>query len=119
MPKLIKIVNGVAVHEYPLERGVLYIGRAPENEIQLDDSAVSSRHARVRVEASVYMEGCDDVWLEDSDSTNGTLLNDRRITRARLRNGDVIRIGTHRLEFVDEANLGAETTRLLLTDTLD
>ncbi len=119
MPKLVKIVNGVIVREYPLNDKEVTIGRAPGNPIQLDDATVSSLHARVEILPSAYLEGFSDVWLEDKNSTNGTLINGRRITRVRLKHGDVVGIGSHKLEFVDENNLGTETTRLLLTDTRD
>ncbi len=119
MPKLVKSVNGVVVREYPLNREKLTIGRAASNQIQLEDETVSTVHALIRVEPSVYLEGSSDIWLEDKGSTNGTLLNGRRITRQRLKNGDVIKIGANLLEFVDEGNMGTETTRLLLTDTQD
>lgn len=117
MPKLVKIVNGVVVREYPLKGKEITIGRAAANPIQLDDATVSGLHARVQVLPSAYLEGLSDFWLEDRNSTNGTLINGRRITRERLKHGDIVGIGAHRLEFIDENNLGAETTRLLLNDT--
>ena len=119
MPKLVKTVNGVVVREYPLESDEVQIGRSPDNQIQLDDSTVSSAHARIQQLPSAYLEGLKDVWLEDRNSTNGTKINGRAITRERLKHGDVIRIGSYQLEYVDESNLGSETTRLLLNDTHD
>jgi len=119
MPKLVKIVNGVVVREYPLSDKEVSIGRAASNPIQLDDATVSSVHARVQTLPSAYLEGFNDVWLEDNKSTNGTLINGRRITRERLKHGDIVGIGAHKLEFIDENNLGTETTRLLLNDTRD
>lgn len=119
MPKLVKIVNGVVVREYPLNDKEITIGRAAGNPIQLDDSTVSSLHARVQILPSAYLEGLNDFWLEDKNSTNGTSINGRRITRERLKHGDVVGIGAHKLEFIDENNLGTETTRLLLNETRD
>ncbi|GAB4349647.1 MAG: hypothetical protein Kow006_11600 [Gammaproteobacteria bacterium] len=119
MPKLVKIVNGVAVREYPLDSDEIRIGRSPDNQIQLDDSTVSGSHARIQLLPSAYLEGLKDIWIEDTNSTNGTKINGRPITRERLKHGDVVGIGSHRLEFVDENNLGSETTRLLLNDTHD
>lgn len=119
MPKLVKIVNSIVVREYPLDGKEIAIGRAANNPIQLDDSTVSSVHARVQILPSVYLEGFNDVWLEDRNSTNGTLINGRRITRERLKHGDIVGIGAHKLEFIDENNLGTETTRLLLNETRD
>lgn len=117
MPKLVKNVDGVVVQEYPLNSDEIWIGRSPDNQIQLDDSAVSGSHARIQQLPSAYLEGLKDVWLEDNDSTNGTKINGRAVTRERLKHGDVIRIGSYQLEYIDESNLGSETTRLLLNDT--
>lgn len=119
MPKLVKIVNGVVVREYPLDSDEIRIGRSPDNQIQLDDTTVSSSHARIQQLPSAYLEGLKDIWIEDTKSTNGTKINGRTVTRERLKHGDMIRIGAHQLEFIDESNLGSETTRLLLNDTHD
>jgi pSer/pThr/pTyr-binding forkhead associated (FHA) protein len=75
-------------HRIELDSAPVEIGRALENEIQLeDDEFASARHARLTPQR-------DGVWLEDSGSTNGTFVNGDRLTRAqRLEPGDVIRIG--------------------------
>src|SRR5256885_3589284 len=66
------------------------IGRRPDNTIILDDAAVSGHHA------CVFRDG-DDLVVEDLESTNGTFVNDKRVTRQPLRRGDVIAIGKHTL----------------------
>jgi len=71
---------------------VVTIGRLPDNTIVIDSSAASGHHA------CAALEGHDFV-LEDLASTNGTFVNDTRVSRHTLRNGDVIRIGDHTLEF--------------------
>jgi pSer/pThr/pTyr-binding forkhead associated (FHA) protein len=75
-------------HAIELDSTPLDVGRALENEIQLEqDEYASSRHARLTPQR-------DGVWLEDTGSTNGTFVNGVRLTRAkRLEPGDVIRIG--------------------------
>jgi hypothetical protein len=74
--------------EWPLcERGRWVLGRAPACDIVLDgDDAVSRVHAEIAVRA-----GC--CLIRDLDSCNGTLLNGRPVRRARLRRGDVLRVG--------------------------
>jgi len=65
----------------------LTIGRGPENALDLRDVRVSRRHARVRTTD-------DGAFLEDLGSTNGTILNGRRLEApARLSAGDTIEIG--------------------------
>ncbi|MCW3844376.1 FHA domain-containing protein [Micromonospora yasonensis] len=71
------------------------IGRAPTVDIVLVDPHLSRRHATVRLTA----EG---VSLTDLDSTNGTWLNDQRVSDSvRLADGDVVRVGRTELRFFD------------------
>ena len=66
------------------------VGRAPANSLMLKDSEqrVSSYHARIEGGA----EGC--YFLEDRHSTNGTFINERKITRQELCDGDRVRFGS-------------------------
>lgn len=66
---------------------VVRIGRAPENEIVLDDLLVSRRHAELRR----LPDG--DYELTDLGSHNGTYVNGRRIEQARLEELDVVAVG--------------------------
>ena len=65
------------------------IGRDPECDVRLTSDAylmVSRRHALVRLDG-------DQLWIEDQNSFNGTLVNGRRITREPLHPGDSVRLG--------------------------
>jgi pSer/pThr/pTyr-binding forkhead associated (FHA) protein len=68
------------------------VGRLPDNTLVIDNPAVSSHHA------CVFRDG-DHYVVEDLDSTNGTFVNEERITRHNLRNGDVLLVGKHKLVF--------------------
>ena len=68
------------------------LGRARANDIVLEDVAVSSQHCRIRLEQGRFV-------LHDLKSTNGTLVNDQKVTRHALSEGDVIRIGETSLQF--------------------
>jgi hypothetical protein len=74
--------------EWPLgERGRWVVGRASTCDFVLaDDDAVSRRHAEIAVRAGLCL-------VRDLDSCNGTVLNGRLVRRARLRRGDVLRLG--------------------------
>jgi hypothetical protein len=64
-----------------------HIGRGKNNEITLNDPQVSRRHALIQVEG-------DTCSVRDLKSSNGTFVNDFRITQpARLRSGDILRVG--------------------------
>jgi Protein of unknown function (DUF3662)/FHA domain len=74
----------------PIGRSPIVIGRLPECGVVLSDTNVSRRHAQV-----VMDDG--EIMVSDLGSTNGTFVNGRRITRAAIRPGDELSIGTSRL----------------------
>jgi hypothetical protein len=71
---------------------VTSIGRAKANDIVLEDVAISSQHCRIRPENGLFV-------VHDLRSTNGTFLNERKITRAQLSSGDVLKVGETSLQF--------------------
>ncbi len=71
---------------------VTSIGRAKANDIVLEDVAISSQHCRIRPENGLFM-------VHDLRSTNGTFLNERKVTRAQLNSGDVLKVGETSLQF--------------------
>ncbi len=76
--------------------GLTRIGRSPQSEVWLPDTALSGCHARI------FRQGGNWV-LEDSGSTNGTFVNGQRVTRHELRDGDVIAVGRTQLAFHADA----------------
>lgn len=68
------------------------IGRIPEVDIQIADTKASRRHTRVVQTGGAY-------FCEDMESRNGTLVNGKKISRVKLRDGDVITIGKTELVF--------------------
>ena len=65
----------------------LTIGRNEENLLVLTDQYVSAFHAKI------YLKNTDYI-IEDNKSTNGTFVNDKKIMKTIIKNGDEIRIGT-------------------------
>ncbi|MDP9267118.1 MAG: FHA domain-containing protein [Acidobacteriota bacterium] len=81
---------------WTLDQREVTLGRDPDSDVRLTADEflmVSRRHAIVRT------VGEGDVWLEDQNSFNGTLLNGRRISNERLNSGDLIRLGDDGPEF--------------------
>lgn len=76
----------------------LTIGRSPESDIHLPDPSVSRQHALA------YLED-ERAVLEDMDSLNGTYINEERVKKAVLSNGDVVRIGDVTVQFLQEEGL--------------
>ncbi|MGE0454352.1 MAG: diguanylate cyclase [Vicinamibacteria bacterium] len=68
------------------ERPVV-VGRSPDVDLTIDDSAVSRRHAQIEI-------GPEGHVLTDLQSTNGIFVNGLRATRQPLRDGDRIQVGT-------------------------
>ncbi|MCW2607168.1 MAG: domain containing protein [Frankiales bacterium] len=65
---------------------VTVLGRGQEADVQVVDTGVSRRHAELRLQP-------DGVEVVDLQSTNGTRVNSRRVSSARLRDGDVVELG--------------------------
>tara|TARA_R110002111_G_scaffold180376_7_gene246016 strand:- start:813 stop:1487 length:675 start_codon:yes stop_codon:yes gene_type:complete len=88
-------MNGVVQGEYELNQERLTIGRKPDNDIPIDNLAVSGKHALV-------ITILDDSFLEDLGSTNGSYVNGKLVKKHALKDGDVIAIGKHELKYVNE-----------------
>jgi hypothetical protein len=76
----------------PLEARTTVLGRGAEADVRLSDTGVSRRHAELRLEG-------DQVTVVDLGSTNGTVVNGRRVERTVLAEGDVLELGGSRLVF--------------------
>lgn len=95
MAKLKLMFKGEVLDVYSLDREQLTVGRRPDNDIQIDNLAVSGRHARI-------LTIVNDSFIEDLESTNGTYVNGDRVTKQALHDGDVITIGKHQLGYEAE-----------------
>lgn len=74
-----------------IEKPVVTIGRDMDNDVRIDNLAVSKKHAQILNLQGTYV-------IEDLQSTNGTELNEKKIEKETLKHGDVIKIGKHLLE---------------------
>jgi pSer/pThr/pTyr-binding forkhead associated (FHA) protein len=115
--KLVQVLHGVIVADFPLSHGRLKIGRESDNQLQLDDTTVSSHHAVISATNNPLMDGLLDVFIDDLNSTNGTRVNDLPVTtQQRLGPGDVIKIGIHEFKLIDDQNPQVEETRLYISE---
>jgi FHA domain len=87
--------------------GVITIGRQPDNVLCIDNPAVSGHHAKIYWESDGYV-------VEDMESFNGTFVNNQRIGKIGLRDGDVVLIGKHAVHFRADAseNIPAAWSRI-------
>jgi len=95
MAKLVLGYNGQTLHEYALDQETVTIGRKTDNDIHIDNLAVSGNHAKI-------LTILNDSFIEDLDSTNGTYINGKKISKHALKNGEIITIGKHELKYVNE-----------------
>ena len=100
MAKLILSMDGLVLKEIPLNKERLSIGRKPQNDIQIDNLAISGEHA-------VVVTILADSFLEDLNSTNGTLVNGQPIKKHFLRNNDVIELGKYKMKYMADLQAGA------------
>src|SRR5690348_10727386 len=121
MPKLSLMFDNKLVREVPVGSRPVTIGRAPDNDLSVDNLAVSSYHAKIFFEAGRMV-------VEDLASLNGTFVNDLRVERATLHDGDSIWIGKHHIKvdasgdttsFGDTGKKAPATPRINETMVLD
>jgi pSer/pThr/pTyr-binding forkhead associated (FHA) protein len=79
------------VRAYELRAGVNRLGRSPKNDLQLDHPTVSGAHCEIEVTA-------DGITLRDLGSTNGTYVNDERVTESVLEHGMTFFVGEVEME---------------------
>ncbi|MBC7982710.1 MAG: FHA domain-containing protein [Candidatus Obscuribacterales bacterium] len=101
MARLILSLDGQVLAEYNMNKERYTIGRLPDNDIRIDNPAVSGHH-------SLIINILNDSFLEDLNSTNGTYTNGKLIKKHALQNGDVITVGHHQLRFADTHSADSE-----------
>nr|MBA3563536.1 FHA domain-containing protein [Gammaproteobacteria bacterium] len=101
MARLILSLDGQVLAEYNMNKERYTVGRLADNDIRIDNAAVSGHH-------SLVINILNDSFLEDLNSTNGTYVNGKLIKKHALQNGDVITVGHHQLRFVDQQGVEAD-----------
>ena len=92
MAKLHVSLDGNSLGEFSLNKERTTIGRRPSNDIHIDNLVVSGDHA-------VIVTIAGDSFLEDLNSTNGTLVNRKQTKKHVLQHDDVIAFGKYQLRF--------------------
>lgn len=93
MASIVLTLDGEILQEYDLTQARTTIGRRSYHDIHIDNLAVSGDHA-------VIARTPDGYTIEDSGSTNGTLIHGEALTRQALKDGDIVEIGRYKLRFV-------------------
>lgn len=109
MPKLILSMDGLVLKEIELNKERTSIGRKPNNDIQIDNLAISGQHA-------VITCILNDAFLEDQNSTNGTYVNGQPVKKHVLHHNDAIELGKYRIKYiVDAAQPGMAASEMIET----
>lgn len=96
-------------HEFVGHR--LAVGRLSDNDVQLDEGSVSSRHAEIVVDEGAAV-------LRDLGSTNGTFLNGEQVVgEASLREGDEIYFGSVRTVFMEPVAVMADAPAYAMAES--
>ena len=93
--------KGAVVKEVILNKEVTTIGRKPDNNIIIDNQAVSGHHARI-------MLNNNSLFIEDLSSLNGTYLNGQIVSHGELYDGDIVSLGVHTLDIFSEKKRDAD-----------
>ncbi len=102
----LSITEDGTTSDVDLERPVISIGRAVDNDIRLSNTKVSRHHCRLEVD-----EG--GVWIVDLGSANGTLLNGAKVSRALVAGGDRVQVGSARIVIAGAVLAGGSDTERL------
>lgn len=86
--------KGEKVSQHDFAAGRVIVGRSPDNDIYIKSKFVSRHHAQIVSDE----HGCT---IEDLNSTNGVFVQDARVKRYRLNDGDVVQLGIHELVYTD------------------
>jgi pSer/pThr/pTyr-binding forkhead associated (FHA) protein len=90
--------NEIVLKVFQSDKAEITIGRNIKNDIQIDNLAVSNFHAKVVRSDGNYV-------IEDLNSTNGTYINEKKINKCELQDGDTADIGKHSLTFLLEGGV--------------
>lgn len=116
MYQLALLIDDVVARIFLLDKAKTTIGRDTDNDIQIEEHGVSNKHACIQVVPSQFLEGHNDIFLEDLGSKNGTLVNDEPVTRCQLKSNDVITIAWSRFKVVGDTGQDEATTVHILFD---
>lgn len=112
MSKLTLSFKGNVLRVYPVLKGNMLIGSDQKCQIRIDSLALQPQHARLDTHG-------DTTVLVDLDTESGTFVNNQRISKQMLKDGDVIRVGKHLLTFDYEAVPAMAVASDLEPDTME
>jgi pSer/pThr/pTyr-binding forkhead associated (FHA) protein len=117
MPNITLKFKDSVIGRYPVGKGKsLTIGRRKDNDIVIDNLAVSGHHAKIDAVGDAFV-------LVDLQSKNGSFVNEQLVGSHWLKDGDAINVGKHLLVFSfgdatdDNGSLPPEIDKTMVMDT--
>ena len=95
------------------DKDQITVGRNVGNDIHIDNLSVSKKHARIVRDKGKY-------FVEDLNSTNGTYLNEKMVSKKQLDHKDIITVGKHSIEVLFDKlyTLGGSSSQEGMNDTM-
>jgi pSer/pThr/pTyr-binding forkhead associated (FHA) protein/outer membrane protein assembly factor BamB len=94
--KLVGNFSEMQGREFPINKDIFKIGREPGNDLVINKETVSSAHCEIRKEDKKY-------FIVDMGSSNGTFVDEKKVSREELKNGCVVKIDKFAFKFFDSA----------------
>jgi pSer/pThr/pTyr-binding forkhead associated (FHA) protein len=101
MARVLLKYKGAVLKEVILNKEVTTVGRKPDNDIIIDNQAVSGHHAKILLNNNI-------ITITDLNSLNGTYLSGQPISQSELYDGDIITIGVHTLDIFSDKKRDAD-----------
>lgn len=101
MARVLLKYKGAVLKEVILNKEVTTVGRKPDNDIIIDNQAVSGHHAKILLNNNI-------ITITDLSSLNGTYLSGQPISQSELYDGDIITIGVHTLDIFSDKKRDAD-----------
>ncbi len=95
MPTLVLKFGESIKNRFSFEKSVVTIGRSSDNDIVVENLAVSRKHAKIEKVGETFV-------LSDMQSANGTFVNGERVNRRPLKHFDSITVGKHQVVFLED-----------------
>lgn len=112
MPKLVVTSDEMKGRTFELFEDKVTVGRLPENNIRLEDKAISSHHAELHRKGEDYL-------VRDLNSTNGTRVNGQRVIETRLTHGDIVSFGHLELQYFSSSKSAPQPLPEMNKKTVD
>ena len=110
MAVIVFIHENVAIKKFELDPKGLRFGRSVACDVSIEDNLVSKEHAIIEAVATPGDGGQYEYFIKDLESTNKTFVNGEPVTRHKLSNNDMIRIGRQTFKYVDKIDSDTEKT---------